>query len=123
VLEGLRVEESVAELCRRESIAANLYCHWIKDCLEAGKKQFAGDTVREATSDEVKDLRSGNRELKKMELTRLVEGTDPPARQTLRQRSVPRSTFYGWHQRYEDQEFDGLHDKKPAARGRWIAIP
>ena len=66
VLEGLRGEESVAGLCRREGIAANLYYRWSKDFLEAGKKQLAGDTVREATSDEVKELRSENRELKEV---------------------------------------------------------
>jgi transposase len=66
VLEGLRGEQSVSELCRREGIAANLYYRWSKDFLEAGKKQLAGDTVREATSDEVKDLRSENRELKEV---------------------------------------------------------
>ena len=49
-------EQSVSELCRREGIAANLYYRWSKDFLEAGKKQLAGDTVREATSDEVKTL-------------------------------------------------------------------
>ncbi len=58
VLEGLCGEQSVAELCRREGIAANLYHRWSKDFLEAGKKQLAGDTVREATSDKVKGLRS-----------------------------------------------------------------
>ena len=66
VLEGLRGEESISELCRREGIAANLYYRWSKDFLEAGKKQLAGDTVREATSDEVKELRSENRELKEV---------------------------------------------------------
>jgi transposase len=66
VLEGLRGEQSVSELCRREGIAANLYYRWSKDFLEAGKKQLAGDTVREATSDEVKDLRSENRELQEV---------------------------------------------------------
>ena len=50
VLEGLRGEQSASELCRREGIAANLYYRWSKDFLEAGKKQLAGDTVREATS-------------------------------------------------------------------------
>ncbi len=55
---------SVAELCRRENIAANLYYRWSKDFLEAGKKQLAGDTVREATGEEVKELRSENQELK-----------------------------------------------------------
>jgi transposase len=66
VLEGIRGEQSVAELCRREGIAANLYYRWSKDFLEAGKKQLAGDTVREATSDEVKDLRAENSELKEV---------------------------------------------------------
>jgi len=66
VLDGLRGESSVAELCRREGIAANLYYRWSKDFLEAGKKQLAGDTVREATSDEVKDLRAENSELKEV---------------------------------------------------------
>jgi transposase len=66
VLEGLRGEESIADLCRREGIASNLYYRWSKDFLEAGKKQLAEDTVREATTDEVKDLRSENRELKEV---------------------------------------------------------
>ena len=57
VLEGLRGEQSVSELCRREGIAANLYTRSSKDLLEAGKKQFAGDTVREAGSDGVEDQR------------------------------------------------------------------
>ena len=66
VLEGLRGEESIAALCRREGIAANLYYRWSKEFLEAGKKRLKGDTVREATSDEVKLLRSENRELKEV---------------------------------------------------------
>ena len=57
VLEGLRGEDSISELCRREGIAQNLYYRWSKDFLEAGKKRLAGDTARAATSDEVKDLR------------------------------------------------------------------
>ena len=57
VLEGLRGEDSIAELCRREGIVQNLYYRWSKEFLEAGKKRLAGDTVREASSDEVKDLR------------------------------------------------------------------
>ena len=56
-LEGLRGEDSIAELCRREGIVQNLYYRWSKDFLEAGKKRLAGDTARAATSDEVKDLR------------------------------------------------------------------
>jgi transposase-like protein len=54
---GLRGEDSIAELCRREGIVQNLYYRWSKDFLEAGKKRLAGDTARAATSDEVKDLR------------------------------------------------------------------
>ena len=56
VLEGLRGEDSIAELCRREGIAQNVH-RWSKDFLEAGKKRLAGDTARAATSDEVNDLR------------------------------------------------------------------
>ena len=66
VLDGLRGEMSVAELCRREGIASNLYYRWSKDFLEAGKKRLNGDTMREATSGEVKFLRSENRELKEV---------------------------------------------------------
>jgi transposase len=66
VLEGLRGEQSVSELCRREGIAATLYYRWSKDFLEAGKKRLAGDVVREATSTEVKDLRAENSQLKEV---------------------------------------------------------
>ena len=57
VLEGLRGEESIAELCRREGIASSMYYGWSKEFLEAGKRRLAGDTARAATPDEVKDLR------------------------------------------------------------------
>jgi transposase len=57
VLEGLRGEDSIAELCRREGIPPNVYYRWSKDFLEAGKKRLSGDTAREATSDDVKGLR------------------------------------------------------------------
>ena len=57
VIAGLRGEDSIAELCRKEGINQNLYYRWSKDFLEAGKKRLAGDTARAATSDEVKDLR------------------------------------------------------------------
>ena len=66
VLEGLRGEDSVAELCRREGIVQNLYYRWSKDFLEAGKKCFAGDTARAATTDEVKDLRREANALKEV---------------------------------------------------------
>mgnify|MGYP006187143123 FL=1 len=57
VLAGLRGEDSIAELCRKEGINQNVYYRWSKEFLEAGKKRLAGDTAREATSEEVKDLR------------------------------------------------------------------
>jgi len=57
VLEGLRGEESIAELCRREGLNVNVYYRWSKEFLEAGKKRLSGDTERAATSSEVKDLR------------------------------------------------------------------
>ena len=64
VLDALRGEDSIAELCRKEGIAQNLYYRWSKEFLEAGKKRLAGDTAREATSDEVKTLRAEARQLK-----------------------------------------------------------
>jgi transposase len=64
VLEGLRGEVSIAELCRKEGINQNLYYRWSKEFLEAGKKRLAGDTAREATSDEVKELKAEARQLK-----------------------------------------------------------
>jgi transposase len=66
VLEGLKGEVSIVELCRREGIVSNLYYRWSKDFLEAGKKRLAGDTAREATSSEVGDLRSENDQLKQL---------------------------------------------------------
>ena len=66
VLEGLRGEKSIAELCRHEGIVQNLYYRWSKDFLEAGKKRLAGDTARAATSDEVKDLRREGSALKEV---------------------------------------------------------
>jgi len=64
VLEGLKGEMSVAEVCRREGIHANLFYKWSKEFLEAGKKRLQGDTVREATSNEVGDLKKENEQLK-----------------------------------------------------------
>jgi len=58
VLAGLRGEESIAALCRREGIAESLYYKWSKEFLEAGKRRLSGDTERQATLPEVKDLRS-----------------------------------------------------------------
>lgn len=64
VLQGLRGEDSIAELCRREGIHANQYYRWSKEFLEAGRKRLAGDIEREASSDEVKTLRDEARQLK-----------------------------------------------------------
>ena len=57
VLEGLRGDDSIAELCRKEGIAQSLYYVWSKEFMEAGKRRLAGDTARAATTDEVRDLR------------------------------------------------------------------
>ena len=66
VLEGLRGENTVAELCRREGINTNLYYRWSKEFLEAGKQRLAGNTKREADSEEVKDLKNENDQLKQL---------------------------------------------------------
>jgi transposase len=66
VLEGLRGEESITTICRREGINPNLYYRWSKSFLEAGKKRLSGDTQREATTDEVGVLRRENEDLKKL---------------------------------------------------------
>ena len=64
VLDGLRGEYSIAELCRKEGINNNLYYRWSKEFLEAGKRRLTGDTVREASTDEVVDLKKENTDLK-----------------------------------------------------------
>src|SRR5512146_2832932 len=66
VLEGLRGEDSIADLCRREGINPNLYYKWSKEFLEAGKARLTGDTKRQASSGEVDDLRRENEALKQV---------------------------------------------------------
>jgi transposase len=66
VLEGLRGEESIAAICRKEGINQNLYYRWSKDFLEAGKKRLLGDTAREANSGEVDGLKKENEQLKQL---------------------------------------------------------
>jgi len=66
VIEGLRGESSIAELCRREDINANLYYKWSKDFLEAGKSRLNGDIKREATTTEVHHLKNENVDLKQL---------------------------------------------------------
>jgi transposase len=73
VLEGLRGEDSIAALCRREGIAESLYYAWSKEFLEAGKRRLAGDTARAATGDEVKALRQEARALKEVVAEQTLE--------------------------------------------------
>ena len=73
VLDGLRGEDSIAELCRREGIAQSMYYSWSKEFLEAGKRRLAGDTARAATTDEVKDLRQESRALKEVVAEQALE--------------------------------------------------
>jgi len=73
VLEGLRGEHSIAELCRLEGINQNLYYRWSKDFLEAGKKRLSGDTEREANTTEVKGLRTEARQLKEALAEQVLE--------------------------------------------------
>ncbi len=73
VLGGLRGEDSIAELCRHEGIAQSLYYSWSKEFLEAGKKLLAGDTAREASTGEVKELRREARDLKEVVAEQTLE--------------------------------------------------
>jgi len=73
VLDGLRGEVTIAELCRREGIAESLYYSWSKEFLEAGKRRLAGDTARAATSSEVKDLKRQAQELKEVVAEQALE--------------------------------------------------
>lgn len=73
VLEGLRGEDSISELCRREGIAQSMYYGWSKEFLEAGKRRLAGDTARAATTDEVKDLRQETTALKEVVAEQALE--------------------------------------------------
>ena len=66
VLEGLRGDDSIAELCRKKGIIASLYYTWSKAFMKAGKRRFAGDTARSATTDEVNGLRREARDLKEV---------------------------------------------------------
>ena len=76
ILEGLRGEESIAAICRREGIHANLYYNWSKSFLEAGKKRLMGDITREATSDEVGTLKCQNERLKILLAEMMLENSN-----------------------------------------------
>ena len=153
VLEGLRGEESIAELCRREGIASSMYYGWSKEFLEAGKRRLAGDTARAATSDEVKDLRREaqalkevvadltleNRLLKKSMIADggagmifrirqdrdhpLVEQSHLPARRTLDKLGIPRSSFYRWYDRHQRGGPEALADRPSRPDRVWNRIP
>ena len=73
VLDGLRGNESIAELCRQEGIAQSIYYKWSKEFLEAGKRRLAGNTKRSATTDEVKTLRNESRHLKELVAEQALE--------------------------------------------------
>ena len=73
VLDGLRGEETIAELCRREGIAQSIYYKWSKEFLEAGRRRLSGDTARAASTGEVKDLRREARELKEVVAEQALE--------------------------------------------------
>lgn len=66
LLEGIQAEISVAELCRREGIHPTVYYKWLKDFMEAGKSRLRGDTKREATAEEIRQLREENERLKQL---------------------------------------------------------
>ncbi|WP_371168591.1 universal stress protein [Aliiroseovarius sp. 2305UL8-7] len=76
VLDGLRGEDSIAELCRREGISQGIYYKWSNDFMEAGKKRLAGDTARAANTDEVKELRREAKDLKEVVAEQTLEGID-----------------------------------------------
>ncbi len=73
MIEGLRGEESIASLCRREGIVVNLYYRWSKEFLEAGKRRLLGDTQRDASSSEVSGLRKENARLKELVAETVLE--------------------------------------------------
>ena len=73
VLDGLRGEDSIAELCRREGISRGIYYKWSKNLLEAGKKRLAGNTARAANTDEVKELRREAKDLKEVVAEQTLE--------------------------------------------------
>ena len=158
VIEGLRGDLSIAELCRKEGIAQSMYYAWSKEFLEAGKSRLAGNTKRQADSDEVAEMRKEMEQLKlpsgrtlveqqkaqknlvrlggrdverlirrtpeeKMEIIHLVEHSDLSIRKTLAELGVPRSSFYRWYQRYQQEGFEGLLNKKPRQKQFWNRIP
>ena len=103
VLEGLRGEENISELCRREGIAASMYYGWSKEFLEAGKRRLAGDTARAATSGEVKDLRREATALKEVVADLTLENRLLKKRMARPAARVLLSGVLGLHQRIRSQ--------------------
>ena len=99
VLEGLRGEDSIAELCRREGISSSMYYGWSKEFLEAGKRRLAGDTARAATSDEVKELRREAGALKEVVAAYLADENAKPF-------ACPPSALL--------RQIEGLHERRMA---------
>ncbi len=117
VLEGLRGEDSIAELCRKERINQNLYYRWSKEFLEAEppaqKKRsrgWGGRFMRYSASE-------------KFEIIELVEQSSLSIRRTLAPIGIPRSTFYDWYSRYQEGGIEALVDGKPRPRRIWNKIP
>ena len=152
VLEGLRGEESIAELCRREGIVQNLYYRWSKDFLEAGKKRLAGDTARagrgqgpsprsvgseggRGRTDSRKPSAQKKRDrgwggcgmrypaCEKLEIIQLVEQSHLPVRRTLEKLGIPRATFYRWYDLYHTSGPEALGDRSPRPDRVWNRIP
>ena len=153
VLDGLRGETSIAELCRREGIAESRYYSWSKEFLEAGKRRLAGDTARAATTDEVKQLRREAQDLKevvaeqalelrllkhdrgwgrpnmrlpaseKLEIIHIVEQSHLPVRRTLDKLGIGPGTFYRWYDRYRSGGTEALDDKPSKPARVWNRIP
>ena len=73
VLEGFRKEIPVSELCRRENISSNVYYNWLKEFMEAGKARLKGDSLRSATTNEIRQLKEGNSRLKEVVADQAVE--------------------------------------------------
>ncbi|TCS63669.1 transposase-like protein [Varunaivibrio sulfuroxidans] len=146
VLEGLRGEESIAALCRREGIAESLYYSWSKEFLEAGKKRLPGDTARQANTGEVKALRAEARDLKeaptqkkhdrgwgrrrmrysaseKLEIIRPVEKSHLPVRRALDKLGIPSTTVLSLVRHYQALGETGLADRTSGPGRVWNRIP
>ena len=101
ILEGLKGEDSIAAICRREGIAPSLYYKWSKSFLEAGKRRLKGDPIREASSDEVTEIRKENDQLKQL-VARGENCTRLPGKANWIKRTIIRPSFYFPHHGFID---------------------